>query len=280
MTLTVIEGVDGAGKSTLISKMLTDEVIHCGPIKRTPMQEYVDPLMHYRGRTNIVCDRLHVGELVYGPIYRGESKLTEGMRRYVEMFLDSRGAVKVILDAPLPEIQRRLEHRGEDFLQPEDLERVWRFYRLYGSDHGWLVLDRPDAGVIHSIAQAAEAFVRPLFDFPEYVGSRLPDVLFVAHTDTFPALRPEPDTAGDMFFTALPDGLRCGAVSTIWNLAELWEKLSYPKVVALGRAAELHLTKQGFPNITKIPHPREIFTQSPSSAVRYGEIITQGVIRG
>jgi hypothetical protein len=283
MTLIVVEGVDGAGKSTLISKLPHTRELHCGPIKKSPMQEYVEPLMDYDGSYDMVCDRLHIGELVYGPIYRGESTLTEGGRRFVEMFLESRGALKLILDAPLDEIQRRLEHRGEDFLRPEDLERVWRFYRLYGSDNGWLVLDRPDADVLHSLALGAEALARPLFAFPTYVGSRYPDVLFVVDTFSNPALRADPESAGDLFFTSLPDGIRCGVVSTrdpnsdIWHL---WNTLMYPRVIALGRKAMDAALAAKLPCTSQIPHPEEILRQAPSSAPRYGEIITKGVIRG
>ena len=279
MTLIVVEGVDGAGKSTLIQKLTHTDVIHCGPIKKHPMQEYIEPLLKYDGSYDMVCDRLHVGELVYGPIYRGESKLTEGGRRFIEMFLESRGALKLILDAPLDEIQRRLEHRGEDFLRPEDLERVWRFYRLYGSDNGWLVLDRPDPDVVYSLARAAESFVHKLFDFPDYVGSRLPDVLFVVKTFARPALKPTND-AGDLFYSSLPDGLRCGVVTTDVDLLALWEVLEYPRVVALGKQALQSLRAADVPCVNSIPHPEEIFKQAPSSAPRYGEIITKGVIRG
>lgn len=280
MTLIIIEGVDGAGKSTLVEQLQPATTMHFGPIKKAPMAEYIDPLLAYDHSYDLVCDRLHVGELVYGPIYRGQSTLNEAGRRYIEMFLDSRGAAKIILDAPLDEISRRLEHRGEDFLRPQDIERVHRFYRLYGSDHGWLVLDRPIPMVVSSIAQAQSEFASKLAPWPEYIGNPIPDILFVVDTSTSPVLRPDTGTAGELFFQSLPDGVRCGVVPLVTRFDALWDTLGCPRVVALGSSAFSFLCDHGFKNFPHIPHPYEIMRQAPSSAFSYGELIMKGVSRG
>ena len=281
MTLTIVEGVDGAGKSTLIDRLNKTESIHCGPLKRNPLDEYIMSLSHYDGGQDIVCDRLHVGELVYGPIYRGESKLTEQMRRYVEMFLESRGAVKITLDAPLHEIARRLELRGEDFLQPEDLERVWRFYRHYGSDNGWLVLDNPDVDVVHSVALSAQERVADLLMFPRYVGNVEPDVLFVVHTNQTPfPLMPYAESPGEMFFASIPDGVRVGVTSADTDLSLLWETLRFPRVITLGTVALARSRASDLKVRQSVPHPQEIFKQSPSTWNAYASTIMKGITRG
>jgi hypothetical protein len=83
----ILEGPDGAGKTTL-ANVLKDrfgyQYHHEGP----PPPE-VNPLIYYgqilydytHGDTPVVFDRLHAGELVYGPILRGKTTLTlEGIK--------------------------------------------------------------------------------------------------------------------------------------------------------------------------------------------------------
>ncbi len=76
MSVYILEGVDKQGKTTLARKLcetFVAEYVKFSQPKMPPFQEYsgfirsIDPLKHY------VIDRFFVGELVYGPIYRGSS---------------------------------------------------------------------------------------------------------------------------------------------------------------------------------------------------------------
>ena len=117
--LIVIEGADGTGKSTLANAIAHAagpvEVIHAGPPARHPLIEYTSPLAGYRpaeGHT-VVCDRWHLGELVYGHLYRGGSGLTADQFRGVEDFLLELGAVLVYCTGSSHYLAKQLRERGE-----------------------------------------------------------------------------------------------------------------------------------------------------------------------
>lgn len=86
MIIIIIEGPDNVGKSTLIKNIrqkLQDDVfhvLHSTPIKLNSVNEYIDystkqvtsmfELMRFTNE-NLIFDRSHLGELIYGNIYRG-----------------------------------------------------------------------------------------------------------------------------------------------------------------------------------------------------------------
>lgn len=75
--LIVIEGPDKTGKTTLakaIERELGYEYKHFSAPKGSPADEYIDFLLALKRPT--VCDRFHLGELVYGPMFRGKAGIT------------------------------------------------------------------------------------------------------------------------------------------------------------------------------------------------------------
>lgn len=75
--LIVIEGPDKTGKTTLakaIAEQLGFEYKHFSAPKGSPANEYIDFLLKLKRPT--VCDRFHLGELVYGPMFRGKAGIT------------------------------------------------------------------------------------------------------------------------------------------------------------------------------------------------------------
>jgi thymidylate kinase len=116
--LILIEGADGTGKSTLAGRIL-DAVgggtyLHASAPVRHPLVEYTEPLSREPAwERNIVCDRWHLGELVYGPRYRGKSGLTPEQFTAVDQFLDELGAVLVVLWDDIPRLLDRHAERGE-----------------------------------------------------------------------------------------------------------------------------------------------------------------------
>lgn len=86
MKLIIIEGTDNTGKDTLIGKILekypTVTIIHCGkPISKKYSSEEQDELFKiyannivnkkYDNVHAIIMNRSHIGEYVYGVLYRG-----------------------------------------------------------------------------------------------------------------------------------------------------------------------------------------------------------------
>lgn len=89
MKLIIIEGTDNTGKDTLISKLLekfpTSTIIHCGkPCSKQYSGNEQDALFEvyannivngaYGNTHVIIMNRSHIGEYVYGVLYRGRDK--------------------------------------------------------------------------------------------------------------------------------------------------------------------------------------------------------------
>jgi thymidylate kinase len=147
MPIIILEGIDGSGKSTFADKILnkvpkgySKTKIHKGPMVGTPEQDYLKPLSWFGPKDFLVADRWHVGEMIYGPIYRGESLVDGHWNEQIEAQLDIAKAVRVIMSPPLRVIQERLIERGEDYLQDEHVEEVYSFYRDYAEKHGYLLI--------------------------------------------------------------------------------------------------------------------------------------------
>ena len=132
--LIILEGPDGAGKTTLANalseKLGGVEIRHCGPLTQPPLDEYVRDLYDYyvRGTGDIIYDRHYMGELIYGPLYRGKSQIDFPTRYAIETFLNMCGALLVHVTNDLKTLRKRCELRGEDFLKPEDIEHVRAMY--------------------------------------------------------------------------------------------------------------------------------------------------------
>src|SRR5580765_4211415 len=136
--LIIIEGPDGVGKTTLaesLAKELAEsgdevELLHRGPPKSHPLDEYVLPLLDYvpgLGR-HVICDRWHWGEAVYPQVLDRTSLLDDPVFRYIEMFLRSRGALVVRPYASLELLTSRLLVRGDNLIGVDQLEEIRRGY--------------------------------------------------------------------------------------------------------------------------------------------------------
>jgi thymidylate kinase len=105
MPIIVLEGPDGSGKTTVaqaISELYPGlyESLRCGP----PSPD-TEPYWQYDGIIDqaemlendgklVVIDRLHVGELVYGRIFRGRSRLSIEQAQTLDDRLARLGAVR------------------------------------------------------------------------------------------------------------------------------------------------------------------------------------------
>ena len=146
--LIILEGPDGAGKTTLAEALMagfyrkwpsgTFTVEHRGPLSPDvdPVDEYTLPDYDPTDRTNlVVCDRWHLSETVYGPIYRGASRVDLAFH---EKWLDDRGALKLYVTAPLSVLTARVSERGDDFIEIGHLANiVGGFTRILTGLSGW-----------------------------------------------------------------------------------------------------------------------------------------------
>lgn len=301
MTLIVAEGVDGSGKSTLIAELShlagnETRVKHRGPLKTHPLLEYVYDLIAYQpDRDTILCDRWHVGELVYGPLYRSKSELTPAMTRYVEMFLASRGALRLMMSTPYEVVQHRITERGEDFLQPEHLHLVHDFYSEYARKEGWgEVKASYDTGDLRRVLKDAKVMARVaarIARFPGYVGPVAPRTLLLTSGNVLNSAErgfiasnpPYNPSFGHILLTALEQAEvrpTYGMASvTEPGLAELHAALGKPPIVALGpAAANLARTSHGVTVNSTQRSPIDYRDFPHSELVRYG-LELKGVIR-
>lgn len=168
-----MEGADGVGKTTFVELLMHfldhTTVLHRGPPEKEPWLEYTEELEDYEPQAapgegpTVVCDRWHWGELVYGPLYRGESKLGWPGMLAVDRFLNDRGAIAVFLDGDEPTVTRRcFTERGEDYLQPEHVGWVLETYRTVALQSRVPVLHYQDPDRSHAldVVRAAYAFER------------------------------------------------------------------------------------------------------------------------
>jgi thymidylate kinase len=159
MPIIIVEGVDGSGKSTFI-EMIKEEIPdrfnviswHCGPIEYTAEEEYYLPLLGVE-EDFMVSDRWHVGEMIYGPLYRSESKVEGEWKEKIEKLLDDLGAIKVIMMPNLEEVKRRLADRGEDYLQDEHVEEVYNFYAKYAKENEYHVIKQASLPTLKYVAR-------------------------------------------------------------------------------------------------------------------------------
>lgn len=297
----ILEGCDGAGKSTLSDAIVREieyrfpgediETVHSSQLKNDPIDEYALEYEAYEpgAGQHFVVDRLHWGEMIYGPLYRNKSALSEGAFRWVEMYLKARGATTWHVSAALETVENRLRTRGEDYLQSHHVEHVWsRFNGLAERTltcGGTAMTDQYAAAdlakVIVDEAIYSETTASDVFR-PEYLGRPLPSVLLVGDKQgssdpgaTAAPFMPRGTSCGQFLLEALPElwWFQVGIVNVYeTDVPDLLDKLYYPYVVAMGAFATKELHKLGIEHAV-VPHPQKIRRFHNRQQREYGGLI-------
>lgn len=294
--LILLEGCDGAGKTTLATELvetLGADLLHKGPMTADAITEYEDPLEDYLPLTNrhVICDRWHVGELVYGPLLRGESRVSPAEFRHIDMFLAKRGAVIAHMTAPGQLLRERIGIRGDDLIEQNHVDTIVDAYHheLMTNVHrlATTVLQigpADDPRVLMTVGQVMEMRAAELARFETYVGPHDPGTLLLGERRKVPtdsaAFVPRPATSGAYLLDALPSELvgRIGIANALEeNLPDLWAALGMPRVVALGREAQRECRVAEIPH-GAVPHPQYVRRFHHNQSRRYARAIREAAL--
>lgn len=321
--LIVLEGVDRGGKSSVaqaLSRLHSETgkgqftCLHQGPPPEgvNLVEHYERPLLTpemtarcLSAEDLIVLDRWHVGELFYGPLLRGESRLTAGGALHVELLLQSLGATQALIQPFDVEVLLDRHYRRPDHLLPEEkVAEVAEWYRVYAVHRdNW---DQWDSGT-SSPVEIATQLTQDAFDYaidtaptalmhPSYLGPQFPDALLVGDTRSNGSdaltwtTRPFTPTATLSSSTWLMDSLAVAEVlPTMFGLVnaresgvhlrELWKDLGEPRVVALGNEAIRALKEVGLTGV-KITHPQWARRFRHSDQSGYAKALRRVVVDG
>lgn len=313
--LIVVEGPDCAGKSTLIERLRRyiedlspNDVVHViksgTPIEH-PLEEYVVPLLGYRPNSkinanhHIICDRLHWGERVYPAVLQRATSMDMAQWRYIEAFLQSRGALMVHLSASTDTLVERMEVRGDDLIKPDQLDEIRTRYQhlvrdsvlpyIYGESHTMPHLVKLIVDAAEDCARTAMALNR----FTTYVGPRAPARLLLGDVrgpafqtenpidQLRPAFMPYPSMSGAYLWRALAEaphhafadgGIGVANACDVDDIRELHKALGRPSVVTLGANAT-----HAFKDVaTQVPHPQWVRRFAHHRIDEYGDQLLYG----
>jgi hypothetical protein len=289
----MLEGPDLVGKTTTanaLKKILRGSyVVHRGPpVSSDPFVEYLRPLEEaYHASEFPILDRWHWGELIYGPLLRGSSLIDPVQHEYLEMACMRYGVSRLLLLTPYGELLQRFDRRGDDLVGREQLIHLAAEYQRIAVSTNFSVhhffervepFSRAELAWIVAEAMTYRGRANLLAEWPSYVGPVEPAVLFIGekpaetHRGKFKtAFVPYRGTSGHHLLACLrevnfrayhatsPDlwtsfGL-ANAYDGCENAHDLWCRLGYPVVVALGRLAHEAIHRFDIPH-GRAPHPQ------------------------
>lgn len=288
MSIIVLEGPDGGGKSTIARHFTDPSVVQLKqgppPVSQNEiMAHYLKPIEAMIGQADktFVMDRWHLGELIYGPLLRGKSMLTTQQADYIDMVLQTFGAnfFYVMVNDPIV-LQERCDIRGGDDL----IKREWLPEILH--DYDQVMQERP-----HWAWTSSTTFpygVRPRMHSRmagPYIGPERPDVLLLGDRRAdnrmiFPFV-PERATSGHWLmgalFAAEVDHMRVGILNACEvntdSLYTQWQALHEPPVVVMGRNAEKAWKATGRMPTRYVNHPQYERRFHFFDGARYGQKI-------
>lgn len=165
-TIYLIEGADGTGKTTFVERM---HKAHVRAGDREPRFIHNDAsdhklpgslYRHYRAQLldavdfrdtagiSTYIDRSFLSELVYGPLYRGKSRITPRQARRLERLADRHGVVLLGMTAELDVRRQRIRARGETWTRLDAF--VGAIYSQHFRESGrWVIADSTSATVLN-----------------------------------------------------------------------------------------------------------------------------------
>lgn len=309
--LIILEGPDGSGKSSLAARIVTAlsvkypddsvELLHRGPPSAHPLDEYVTPLLDYRpgaGR-HIVCDRWHLGEIVYPAILERKTVYTLPLRRYVESFLQARGALTHVMETDADTCVSRVRERGDDLVGVNQVRAAHDMFvnaALASPTAEVLSHETPDCIIAN--ARRLEGGAYHLNSFITPIGAPTPMTALVFgderacgggawcdhkrnHSELGTAFMPYPATSGHYLLGAWHSARALYAnACDVDDPVALWKAVGEPpRVLALGYRAHVKLDEAGITHGT-VPHPQFVRRFHHRAQAEYGSLIQRTILTG
>lgn len=306
--LIIVEGPDGAGKTTFVralgaaiarhSAHESITTLHARPPKSHPLDEYETPLFAYRPgiASTYICDRWHWGERIYPNVLGRSTQYDLAVRRHVELFLQKKGAVVAYLSATPNTLRQRIRERGDDMISPLQVDEIYYEYAVVAS-RSILPVERvfnswTDADVDRVVrtAKTAETLASSLDPFVTYVGPRTPRVLLLGDVrhplrngrrplnfdERAPAFGPYPGTSGHFLLSHVKTVRRVGFANACdmddWRV--LHAVLGRPRIVTLGTNASKSV---GSISHGAVSHPQFVRRFHHREGALYGSLISRAI---
>lgn len=137
----IVEGPDGAGKTTLVKKLQhqfdsddkTFKLVHFGRIDDPSkyFDLYFKTIKDAEGVDVTVFDRSWYSDRVYGPVMRGQEEMTfENARKLDQAIFTYGGGMIIYCDSPISILWQRCRERGETYITDvRDLSKIATLYR-------------------------------------------------------------------------------------------------------------------------------------------------------
>lgn len=218
MSILAVTGCDGVGKSTLVtelSKALGYETKHFDKPKdmEDGKKQYFEFAkdMNNDPSKNIICDRLHEGEWVYAPLYRGYT--ADYMREFEREIVKKHNYLQVYVKAELDTIIERTRKRGEDFVKEEHFKTVLDYFDKYMNEMAlpYIEIDTTNSKTEDDIKKIIDAFNKVNFIWDLFRNGSAPGVI------TIPVF-PRGNVFGEVMVVAQnPGGRGIRDYSTVWS---------------------------------------------------------------
>lgn len=122
----IIDGCDKSGKSTLSNffcEAFHAEYYHANLSRGKNLYEkYVSIINQFEGI--VVCDRFFTSEMVYGPVIRKSSRISDIEFEKLCTLVSSLGGIFIHCYASEEKILSRMKSQGEDFLKPSQVPKI------------------------------------------------------------------------------------------------------------------------------------------------------------